>query len=82
MDEGSVGLVFWDLVVLQTRGLEVVFGSINGLLPPVYEDVEYEVQQILRVCAFLECSNVIRLYFVTCVFPVVECKLPAENVAA
>ena len=53
MDEGSVGLVFRDLVVSQTGGLEVMFRSIDGLLSPVYEDVEDEIQQILRVCAFL-----------------------------
>ena len=53
VDEGSVGLVFWHLVVSQTGGLEVVFRSVDGFLPPTDEDVEDEVQQILRVCAFL-----------------------------
>ena len=53
VDEGSVGLVFRELVVSQTGGLEVMFRSINGLLPPVDEDVENKIQQILRVCAFL-----------------------------
>ena len=82
VDEGSVGLVFWGLVVSQTGGLEVVFRSIDGFWPTVDENVEYEVQQILRVCAFLKCSDIIRLYFVACIFPVVECKLPAEDVTA
>ena len=82
VDEGSVGLVFRELVISQTGGLKVVFRSINGLLPPVYKNVEDKIQQVLRVCAFLLCSNVVRLYFVTCIFPVVECKLPAEDVAA
>ena len=82
VDEGSVSLMFWGLLVSQTGSLEVVFRGINGLLPPAYEVVENKVQQILRVCAFLKCSNVVRLNFVACIFPVVERKLPAENVAA
>ena len=76
-----MGLMFGDLVISQTGGLEVIFRGINGLLSTRYEDVEDKVQQLLRVRALLECSNIVRLYLVACVFPVVEHKLPAENVA-
>lgn len=82
MDHGAVGLLLWGLVASQNRGLELVSGGINGLLPPIYQDVEYKVQQLLRICAFFERGNIVRLYFVTCLFPMVEGKLPAENVAA
>ena len=82
MDKGAVCLLFWGLAASQTGGLKVISRGINGLLPPVYENVEYKGQQILRICAFFERGNIVRLYFVACHFPVVESKLPAKNVAA
>ena len=44
VNQGTVRLLFGHLVALQTGCLEIVFRGIDGLLPPVDEDVEYEVQ--------------------------------------
>ena len=61
MDEGSVRLLFWHLVASQAGGLKIIFRGLDRLLPPTYKNVEYKVQQILRVIAVLERSNIIRL---------------------
>ena len=43
VDKSSVRLLFWGPVASQTGILKVVFRCINGLLSPIYENVEYEI---------------------------------------
>lgn len=82
VDEEPVGFFFGGLFYAGCVFFDIIFGGVDGFGPSVDEDVECEIEEVLYICAFLKGSDVVCLHFVACVLPVVQGKLPAQQVAA